>query len=90
MRAAQIDTTQAQDKSERELLEKVYSALVTPDPTPLDPNPAPRALERIENMDNRLEALEQQMVTRTFEGDVTAGGHLSGTVTSPHEDPAGS
>lgn len=79
MRAAEIDRTQAKDKEDRELLETIYSAMVTPDPTPMNPHPSPGLIERVENIDNRLETLEGTMQSRTFEGEIT-GAHVEGTV----------
>lgn len=69
MRAAEVDTTQAQTKSDRELLETVYSVLITPDPTPLVPRPPPGLVERVSNLER----------DRTFSGEISDG-HLEGTV----------
>lgn len=70
MRAAEIDTTQAKAKSDRELLETVYSVLVTADPTDLVPDPPPGLIERVTNLEK----------DRTFTGELTATGHMEGTV----------
>ena len=75
MRASQIDTAQAKDKSDRELLETMYSALVTADPTPLNPDPTPGLIDRVAN-------IETTLANRTFQGELEPGGHLSGTVTT--------
>lgn len=75
MRAAEIDTTQAKDKSDRELLETMYSALVTADPTKLNPNPPPGLLDRVTN-------IESALAHGSFQGELEEGGHLSGTVTA--------
>ena len=69
MRAAEVDTSQAKDKSDRELLETVYSVLVTADPTPLNPNPPPGLIERVSNLEK----------DRPFTGEIQDG-HLEGTV----------
>jgi hypothetical protein len=73
VRAAEIDTSQAKDKSDRELLETMYSALVTADATKLNPNPPLGLLDRVSN-------IEQALVHRHFEGDLEPGGHMTGTV----------
>jgi hypothetical protein len=69
VRAAEVDTTQAKSKSDRELLETVYSVLVTADPTPLQPDPPPGLIERVANLEK----------DRTFSGEISDG-HLEGTV----------
>ena len=61
MRAAEIDRTQAQTKGDRELLETIYSAMVTDDPTPMNPHPAPGLIERVENIDNRVIEIEKKV-----------------------------
>lgn len=73
MRAAEIDTSQAKDKSDRELLEKMYSAMVTADATKLNPDPPPGLLDRVSN-------IEQSLAHRTFDGELENGHHLTGTV----------
>jgi hypothetical protein len=72
MRAAEVDTEQAKTKTDRELLETVYSVLITPDPTPLVPNPPPGLVERVTNLEK----------DRNFTGEITDG-HLEGTVHTP-------
>ena len=57
MRADEIDTAQAKDKSDRELLETMYSSLVTAPATPLNPHPTPGLLEQVDMIHN-----EQQNV----------------------------
>lgn len=52
MRADEIDTAQAKDKSDRELLETLYGAMVTAPPTPLNPRPNPGLIEQVENIRN--------------------------------------
>lgn len=74
MRAAEIDRSQAEDKDDRELLETIYSAMVTAEPTALNPHPPPGLIQRVEN-------IEAALGNRTFEGEIT-GTHLSGTIDS--------
>lgn len=50
MKASEIDTTQAKDKSDRELIETMYSALVTAPATPLNPHPTPGLLAQVETI----------------------------------------
>lgn len=47
MKASEINTEEAQTKTDRQLLETVYSVLVTPEPTDLVPDPPPGLIERV-------------------------------------------
>ena len=67
MRAAQINTEQAKTKSDRELLETVYSVLVTADPTDLVPDPPPGLIERVQAVQ-----LEQEHVATALTEHRTA------------------
>jgi hypothetical protein len=76
--AADVDTTQAKDKSDRELLETVYSVMITPDPTPLVPHPPPGLIERVDNVEKALSHV------REIEAEI-ADGHIRGVVSPPKE-----
>ena len=73
MRAAQIDTTEAKTKSDRELLETMYGVLVTPEPTPLNPHPSPGLLDRVDHLERE----------RPFTGTIAPDGTIEGVVSPP-------
>jgi hypothetical protein len=73
VRAAQIDTTEAQTKTDRELLETMYGALVTAEPTPLNPHPPPGLLDRVDRLERE----------RSISGTISADGRLEGVVSPP-------
>jgi hypothetical protein len=73
VRAAEIDTTEAQTKTDRELLETMYGALVTAEPTPLNPHPQPGLLDRVDRLERE----------RPFSGTITPDGRLEGVVSPP-------
>lgn len=72
MRAAEIDTTEAKTKSDRELLETMYGALVTAEPTALVPHPPPGLLDRVDRLERE----------RPFTGTISDG-KIEGVVSPP-------
>jgi len=70
VRASEIDTTQAQDKADRELLEAVYSVLITSDPTPLNPHPNPGVVDQLEQI--RAEQQNVALELAEHRAEVTA------------------
>jgi hypothetical protein len=68
VKASEIDREQAQDKSDRTLLETIYAGLITADPTPLNKTPAPGLIEQVATIQTQLEAVkvEQQTVANNL------------------------
>ena len=76
MKAAQVNTQQAKSKSDRELLETVYSVLVTDEPTALVPDPPPGLIERMAAVQTEQEHVAKELADhRTDVADKLAQDH---------------
>jgi hypothetical protein len=56
MRASEADLEQTKDLELRDMVATMYAGLITADPTPMNPNPQPGLIERVETMADTLHA----------------------------------
>ena len=74
MKASEADHEQAKDSSDRALLEAVYGAMITADPTPLNPSPTPGLVDQVQDIQGRIAEVktEQQNVAQNLAAHRTA------------------
>jgi hypothetical protein len=85
MRASEADLEQTKDLELRDMVATMYAGLITADPTPLNPNPKPGLIERVEKIETNVSELQHAMTHRVFEGEAAEGGRVHGTIESAPE-----
>ena len=71
LRRSAADVERTKDLAEREMLETIYSALITADPTPLQPSPPPGLIDKVDNLDAKLESDRETLISLLTEHAVS-------------------
>ena len=60
VKRTQAQVEQTRDLKDREMLETIYSSLVTADPTDLEPDPPPGLIDRVKDLHDKVDGVKAE------------------------------